>query len=122
MCRALHVSQRRTPMVVWLALATAALGCTDGMPSLCDRGPGVVEVGRGGSRLRDLPPDGGELPIVLGSQGGIHVLVGFRARDMELEMDVVYRLVDPDTEETVGEPTERRLRAVLFQSDSLGAI
>ena len=88
----------------------------------CGRGPGVVQVGQGGSRLRALPETGGELPIVLGSQGGIHVLVGFRARDMDLEMDVEYRLVDPGSQEVVGTPTTLALRPTLFSREGADAV
>jgi hypothetical protein len=110
------------------ALSLLALGgCPGGgdppdAGSECGRGPGVVELGQGGSRLRDLPATGAELQIVRGSQGGIHVLVGFRVRDMELEMIAVYRLVDPDRGETVGLETVRELRSALFTTDGTDTI
>ncbi len=102
----------------WLA------GCIgdDGPGTACGTGPGKVEVARGGSRLYDLPPSGGELPIVLGSQGGIHVLVGFRVWDMDLGMDITYRLVDPETEAVVGTPTALSLRPTLFTNDGTSTI
>lgn len=103
-------------------LLAGCIGGDDDGAGACGTGPGSVTVARGGSRLHELPERGGELPIVLGSQGGIHVLVGFRVRDMDLNMDVVYRLVDAETEATVGTPTELRLRPALFTTDSSGRI
>ena len=105
-----------------LGLAGACAADDATPPGACGTGPGVVEVGQGGSRLRDLPREGGELGIVLGSQGGIHVLVGFRVRDMDLTMRIVYRLVDPATEEIVGTPTELELRRALFTTDGVDTI
>lgn len=78
---------------------------------------GRVEVGSGGSRLIALPETGGELPIVRGSQGGIHVVVGAWVRDLPLEMELTYRLEDPVTGETLGEPTTLRLTPSLFRPD-----
>lgn len=101
-----------------VGMCVAALGCGEAPPPPdggCGSGPGTVEVGRGGSRLYDLP-EGGDLPIVLGSQGGIHVLVGFRVRDMALTMAVTYRLVDEADGSVVGTPTELSLRPSLFST------
>ncbi len=78
---------------------------------------GRVEVGAGGSRLTRLPETGGELPIVHGSQGGIHVVVGVWVRELPLELDLTYRLVDPSTDELVGTPTSLHLTPGLFQPD-----
>jgi len=111
----------RSPTLALVAAAVVFMlgGCPGGPEtgSECGRGPGSVRLGEGGSRLRDLPESGGALDIVRGSQGGIHVLVGFRVRDMGLEMHAVYRLVDPETGEAVGTPTERALRPTLFNAD-----
>ena len=63
-----------------------------------------------------LPVDGGELDIVRGSQGGIHVVVAAWVRDMDLDMTLRYRLEDA-AGAVVGEPTEIRLRAALFAPD-----
>jgi len=102
----------------WLLLLL--LGCGPPPPGLpdasCGTGPGSVEVGRGGSRLRALPAEGGELEIVRGSQGGIHVLVGAWVADMDLDMTLRYRLEDDG--ERVGIETEVPLRAALFAPSS----
>jgi hypothetical protein len=76
-----------------------------------------VQVGRGGSRLIALPSTGGELPIVLGSQGGIHVLVGAWVRDMSLNLQLRYWLIDPADGSQVGETTDLLLRPSLFSPD-----
>ena len=89
--------------------------------SECGRGPGIVELAQGGSRLRNLA-DGADLPIVRGSQGGIHVLLGFRVRDMELTMNAVYQLRDSETGELVGTPTERALRPTLFSTEGTDTV
>ncbi|MCB9591374.1 MAG: hypothetical protein H6719_01470 [Sandaracinaceae bacterium] len=97
-----------------LALAlTIALGaCSPPGPTECGTGSGSVEVGRGGSRIRSLPPSGGELDIVRGSQGGIHVLVGAWVEGMDLDLTLSYRLEEAG--ELVGAPSEIPLRAALF--------
>ena len=84
----------------------------------CGDGFGRVQAGQGGSRLRALPVTGGELPIVRGTQGGIHVLVGFRVWDMQLDMRATYRLVEVGTGALVGTPTELNLTPSLFTSDA----
>ena len=86
----------------------AGAGCLD---------DGRVEVGSGGSRLVRLPESGGELPIVRGSQGGIHVVVGAWVQELPLEMDLTYRLLDARTSDLVGEPTTLRLTPSLFRPD-----
>lgn len=78
---------------------------------------GRVEVGAGGSRLIALPESGGELPIVRGSQGGIHVVVGAWVRDLPLELDLTYRLVDTDDGAPIGEVTSLHLTPSLFRPD-----
>lgn len=106
-------------------LALVVAGCSDGSPpdgNGCGQGPGRVQVGQGGTRFRDLPAMGGELGIVRGSQGGIHVLVAFRTWDMGLIMDVVYRLEDADTGEPMGLTTELMLRPGLFGNDGVSAV
>jgi len=85
-------------------------------PSEC-AGPGTVEVGRGGSRLRALPSSGGELPIVVGAQGGIHVVVGAWVRGLDLDMVMTYRLEDPADGSRVGDETSVPLSAGLFAPD-----
>ncbi|RLB48271.1 MAG: hypothetical protein DRJ42_23580 [Deltaproteobacteria bacterium] len=108
------------PGVLLLALSVSA--CTapqrpDAATSACGDGPGRVTVGEGGSRLRPLPATGGELPIVLGAQGGIHVLVGFSVTGMDLTMGARYRLEDAETGEIVGNATEIALRPSLFSTE-----
>lgn len=93
-----------------------------GEPTVCGEGPGVVTVGEGGSRLRPLPEVGGELPIVRGAQGGIHVLVGFSVEAMDLTMEAEYRLENAETGESLGESTALTLRPGLFSSQSGQAI
>ncbi len=88
----------------------------DASTSVCGDGPGTVRVGQGGSALRPLPATGGELPIVLGAQGGIHVLVGFAVADMELEMLATYTLSEVGTEEQLG-TTLLSLRPSLFSTE-----
>jgi hypothetical protein len=66
--------------------------------------------------LRPLPETGGELSIVLGAQGGIHVLVGFSVSDMDLEMGATYTLTEAGTGEVFG-TTELALRPTLFSSE-----
>jgi hypothetical protein len=82
----------------------------------CGDGPGVVRLGEGGPNLRPLPTSGGELTIVLGAQGGIHVLVGFSVSDMDLEMRVTYTLTEAGTGEAIG-TTEVALRPTLFSTE-----
>ncbi len=112
----------RYPSPVRAALLVLVLACgcdpvdpVDGGGACAD--DGRVEVGAGGSRLIALPESGGELPIVLGSQGGIHVVVGAWVRDLPLEMDLTYRLEDPVTAATIGEPTTLHLTPSLFRPD-----
>lgn len=85
-------------------------------PATC-AGPGTVEVGRGGSRLRALPPSGGELPIVVGAQGGIHVVVGAWVRGLDLDMVMSYRLEAPADGSRIGDETVVPLSAGLFAPD-----
>jgi len=98
----------------WLLLLLAGCGSPPpGLPDAsCGTGAGSVEVGQGGSRLRALPAEGGELDIVRGSQGGIHVLVGAWVQGMDLEMTLRYRLEEGG--EPVGIETEVPLRPALF--------
>ena len=103
----------------WLLWIVLWVGC--GPPAApdagggCGTGPGSVEAARGGLRAMALPSTGGELPIVLGSQGGIHVVVAAWVRDMDLEMTLRYRLEDAGG--LVGEETVLPLRAALFAPD-----
>jgi hypothetical protein len=110
-----------------LAVGFASTGC--GTPGAShDGGPGGdgtcvvggVEVGSSGGRFIALPRSGGELPIVRGSQGGIHVLVGFRPRAMPLTVTATYRLVDEATGELLGEPVVRALGPGLYRVDAEG--
>jgi hypothetical protein len=80
----------------------------------------AVEVGGSGGRFVRLPREGGELPVVRGSQGGIHVLVGFRPRAMPLTVTATYRLVDPATGAILGNPTVRMLGPGLYRVDAEG--
>lgn len=113
----------------WLAIALIAWGCGDddagdggaGDAALCGIGPGSVEVGEGGARWSPLPESGGELEIVRGAQGGIHVLVGFTAREMDLNLSAHYELNDATMGgATVGTPTDLELRPTLFSPDGSG--
>ncbi len=106
-----------------IALAALLLvGCgpdphgPDGGPDVCSA-DGRLEVGSGGARLTALPVSGGELPIVHGPQGGIHVVVGFWARDLPLEMDVTYRLEDATDGGLVGTETMLHLTPSFFSVD-----
>ena len=108
-----------TRLAVLLALALSA-GCgpmtAPDAGSGCGTGPGRVEVARGGSRALALSPEGGELPIVLGSQGGIHVVVAAWVEDMDLDLDLSYRLEDLDGALVVP-ATELDLGPSLFRPD-----
>ncbi|MEZ4340139.1 MAG: hypothetical protein R3B82_26250 [Sandaracinaceae bacterium] len=95
-----------------IALLVLLAACDPPPPSECGTGGGSVEVGRGGSRLRSLPATGGELDIVRGSQGGIHVVVGAWVEGMDLEMTMTYRLEEDG--EVIGTPTSVPLRDALF--------
>lgn len=81
----------------------------------CGVGPGSLEVGavRVG-RLETLPPEGGDLPIIRGPQGGIHVLVGCWVDEADLDLTLEYRLRDEATEAEVGLPTRLSLRPSSF--------
>jgi hypothetical protein len=101
-----------------IVLACSACGTVapgDGGPGACD--DGRVEVGSGGSRLRALPETGGELPIVLGAQGGIHVVVGFWLRELPLDVTARYWLEDPASGELVGTETVLVLGPSFFAPD-----
>lgn len=108
-----------TTLAVLLAVALSA-GCGPGLVADagggCGTGPGRVEVARGGSRALALPPEGGELPIVLGSQGGIHVVVGAWVEDMDLDLALSYRLEELDGSLVVP-ATELELGPSLFRPD-----
>ena len=105
-------------MRTWAALTVALLlGCDPPVDpeAGCGVGPGSVEVGRVvGSRLESLPLEGGELPIIRGPQGGIHVLVGVWVDGLDLELDLNYRLRDPETGDRIGDETRLALRPSLF--------
>lgn len=90
-----------------------------------DSGPcrlGAVEVGGSGGRFIALPTSGGELDIVRGAQGGIHVLVGFRVHDVPLELRATYRLRDALTGSEFAPPTLRMLGPGLYRSDASGVV
>ncbi|MDW8362695.1 MAG: hypothetical protein RMK74_09860 [Myxococcales bacterium] len=88
---------RTGPLV---GLVAPVWGCAPGpVPpgdAACGSASGEVEVGQGGASWSPLPRAGGSLRIVRGSQGGVHVLVGFRARGLPPRMDVVYELRGDD--------------------------
>lgn len=50
------------------------------------------------------------------------MLVGFRVRDMDLDMTATYRLVDAETDEIVGTPTVLALRPTLFTTDGTSTV
>lgn len=105
--------------IALLALILSACGTAprmDAGPEPCSE-DGRVQVGAGGARLTSLPETGGQLPIVHGAQGGIHVLVGVWVRDLPLEMDLTYRLVDPSDDAPVGQTTALHLTPGLFSVD-----
>ncbi len=112
-----------------LALCAALSACGAG-PETPDAGgardaecrAGAVEVGGSGGRFVALPASGGVLDIVVGAQGGIHVLVGFRLRDLPLELTATYRLRDPATGLEVVAPTVRALRPGLYRADATGVV
>lgn len=84
----------------------------------CGAADGALEVGHVvGSELRPLPLEGGELPIVRGPQGGIHVLVGVWVDGLDLDLNLTYRLRDPDTGERIGIETTLSLRPSLFDRE-----
>lgn len=106
-----------TRTTLLLATLVALLGCDPGTDpeAGCGTGPGTIEVGRvDGARLVALPRDGGELPIVRGPQGGIHVLTGVWVDAEQLELSLDYRLTDPTDGTVVGEPTTLDLTPSLF--------
>lgn len=110
--------RRFLPWLLVLAASCGPPGPADGgAVGECGTGPGRVEVGYGGSRLRALPPTGGELAIVRGAQGGIHVLVGAWVEDMDLQMELRYRLEDATDGTLVGSETVLRLTPPLFAPD-----
>ncbi len=74
-------------------------------------------MGSGGLRLISLPESGGLLPIVRGSQGGIHVVVGAWVRDLPLEMELAYELRDAEDSSPVGLSTVLELTPSLFSAD-----
>lgn len=124
-------SPRTTSLITLLALALWAVlaACGPATPALDAGGPGDaaclsgrVEVGGSGGRFVALPRTGGELDIVLGPQGGIHVLVGFRLTDLPLELTATYRLRDPATGADVAPPTLRALGPGLYRSDATGLV
>jgi hypothetical protein len=90
------VSRTLAPMLLLLASCGPPTPGADAgdAEAGCGTGPGSIEVGVGGSRLRPLPAEGGELPIVRGAQGGIHVVVGVWVRDLDLDLELRYRLED----------------------------
>lgn len=85
----------------------------DAGPIPCEE-DGRTEVGTGQSRLLALPEEGGELEIVRGPQGGIHLLVGAWVRDLPLEMTLRYYL---EAGERVGEETVLELSPSYFAAD-----
>jgi len=111
-------------------VASAALGACGAPPEVDDAGSadggpcrlGAVEVGGSGGRFIALPASGGELNIVRGAQGGIHVLVGFRVHDVPLELRATYRLRDPVTGAEVAPPTLRMLGPGLYRTDASGVV
>ncbi len=82
----------------------------------CETERGQVEVGRGGSRLRSLPRTGGEVDIIRGAQGGIHVVVGaWVSADVDLDLTMRYQLVEAGS--LLGTETSVELRPALFAVD-----
>lgn len=110
-------STRTLPVLLAFALSTGCGPVTaPDAGSGCGTGAGRVEVARGGSRALALPPEGGELPIVLGPQGGIHVVVGAWVEDMDLDLVLSYRLEDL-AGDLVVPATELDLGPSLFRPD-----
>jgi len=112
------------------AVTCGALAACGAPPALDDAGSAdsgpcrldAVEVGGSGGRFIALPTSGGELSIVRGAQGGIHVLVGFRVHDVPLELHATYRLRDPVTGAEVAPPTLRMLGPGLYRTDASGVV
>ena len=98
--------------LVFVSLAFACSPPPETVDASCEAGTGSVQVGRGGSRLRTLPAEGGDLEIVQGAQGGVHVIVGAWVQDVDLEMTMRYRLEQDGV--LVGTETVVELRAALF--------
>jgi hypothetical protein len=90
--------------------------CGHPPPSACTD-DGRLEVGAGGARLLALPESGGQLSIVHGPQGGIHVLVGVWVRDLSLDMELTYRLEEPSDGSMIGAETLLSLDPSLFSPD-----
>lgn len=104
---------------LWMsgACAPPGVGHQDAGPDgPCQGATTVVEVGQGGARLAALRA-GDDLQIVEGSQGGIHVLVGFFLGGAPRDVSAVYRLTSDDEARTdVVAPLERALRPGLFEA------
>ena len=96
--------------------------CVEPEAGECGAGAGRIEVGAGGSAFSALPDRGADIGIVRGPQGGIHVLVAFRASGLDLNMDVVYRLWDAEAGIVVGSPTALTLRPGLFRREGALAV
>jgi len=104
---------------------TSAIGCAvpddPPVPVGCGSGNGAVEVGTGAIGFVPLPAAGGSLDIVRGAQGGIHVLVGFRASGIDLHMTARYSLLDASSDDVVGvAPYEIALGPSAFRIDDDG--
>ena len=107
----MRASPRLALALLGVAFAPCGLGCEP--PGVADAGPrdaaleclddGRLEVGAGGARARALAESGGELEIVLGAQGGIHVVVASWLRDVPLDLEVTYLLVSIDSDTVLAE-------------------
>jgi len=117
--------------VAWVLLGAAGCGDPSAVPPTpppldgglpCGTGPGMVVPGTGTARFEPLPATGGELEIVRGAQGGIHVLVGFRPIDTELTVSVVYSLHELGRETEIALPVSRALNPGGFTRDATGYV
>lgn len=88
----------------------------------CGTGPGTAVAGTGTTRFRPLAATGGELEIVRGAQGGIHVLVGFRPIAMDLRTTAIYSLLEQSTDAEVAPSVARSLDPSGFTRDADGYV
>lgn len=109
------------------AIGVAGCGNGDVPPSpppvdagACGSGPGSAVAGTGTTRFAPFFATGGELEIVRGAQGGIHVLVGFRPVGMDLRITVVYALLEQGTEVEVAPAITRSLDPSGYTRDADG--
>jgi len=116
--------------VIATVAAIALGGCGDAPPpppppvdaGACGTGPGSALAGTGTTRFSPFAATGGELEIVRGAQGGIHVLVAFRPIAMDLRITVDYSLREASSEAEVAPTIARSLDPSGFTRDADGYV